>query len=87
MVGRGAQGQPWIVGQIGAQLAGTAPVPAPWGTALAELVVEHYEAMLAEYGTAVGLRAARKHLGWYLGRRVSAGTGSCGARCSPPTTG
>jgi tRNA-dihydrouridine synthase B len=66
MIGRGAQGQPWLVGRIGAELAGDAPPAAPQGGALADLVAEHYEAMLLEYGTRVGLRAARKHLGWYL---------------------
>ena len=34
--------------------------------ALAELVIEHYEGMLADYGIEVGVRAARKHLDWYL---------------------
>ena len=66
MIGRGAQGQPWVVGQIGAELDGREPAPSPEGEALAELIVEQYEAMLTEYGTHVGLRAARKHLGWYL---------------------
>ena len=66
MIGRGAQGQPWIVGQIGAALAG-APVPAaPAGSELVDLVAGHYEAMLDEYGTRIGVRAARKHLDWYL---------------------
>ncbi|HEV7345250.1 MAG TPA: tRNA dihydrouridine synthase DusB [Devosia sp.] len=66
MIGRGAQGQPWAVAQIGAGLAGGAPPAAPQGGELAALIAEHYEDMLIEYGTAVGLRAARKHLGWYL---------------------
>lgn len=66
MIGRGAQGQPWIVGRVGAELAGTEPVDPPEGVALAELVAEHYEAMMVEYGTRVGVRAARKHLDWYL---------------------
>lgn len=66
MLGRGAQGQPWIVGQIGAELAGQVARAAPTGEDLAELIVEHYEAMLEQYGTHVGVRAARKHLGWYL---------------------
>jgi tRNA-dihydrouridine synthase B len=66
MLGRGAQGQPWAVGQIGASLDGREPAMAPSGEALVALVREHYEDMLTEYGTAVGLRAARKHLGWYL---------------------
>jgi tRNA-dihydrouridine synthase B len=66
MVGRGAQGQPWIVGQIGAALSGE-PVPAaPEGDELAAVVSGHYEEMLVEYGREVGVRAARKHLGWYL---------------------
>ncbi|MGV8830678.1 MAG: tRNA dihydrouridine synthase DusB [Devosia sp.] len=66
MLGRGAQGQPWQVGQIGAALAGqTVPVQ-PQGAALVALISEQYEDMLAEYGIGVGLRAARKHLGWYL---------------------
>ena len=67
MIGRGAQGQPWLVGQIGADLAGTATPSAPTGSALADLVREHYEAMLSEYGNSVGVRVARKHLDWYLG--------------------
>lgn len=66
MIGRGAQGQPWRVGQIAAGLAGAAAAPAPQGAELAEIVVEHYEGVLDEYGIAVGVRAARKHLDWYL---------------------
>ncbi len=66
MVGRGAQGRPWIVGQIGAALGGAPVLPAPDGKALSDLVAEHYDAILVTYGTQVGLRAARKHLDWYL---------------------
>lgn len=66
MIGRGAQGQPWAVGQIGAQLAGREPEAAPTGPELAELVAEHYDAMLTDYGTQLGVRVARKHLDWYL---------------------
>ena len=66
MIGRGAQGQPWVVGQIGAALAGRAGPKTPTGAALAELVAEHYEAMLSAYGRALGNRMARKHLDWYL---------------------
>ncbi|ETX27276.1 tRNA dihydrouridine synthase DusB [Roseivivax isoporae] len=73
MVGRGAQGRPWQLARIAAELAGR-PVPAPpEGAALADLVARHYEAMLDFYGTDLGLRVARKHLGWYLdGVRVDA---------------
>ncbi|MFN4212085.1 MAG: tRNA dihydrouridine synthase DusB [Devosia sp.] len=66
MLGRGAQGRPWAVGQIGAGLSGRPGEAAPQGRALTALVAEHYEDMLAEYGIAVGLRAARKHLDWYM---------------------
>lgn len=65
MMGRGAQGQPWAVAQVGAGLAGRAGPATPDGADLVALVTEHYEDMLVEYGTAVGLRAARKHLDWY----------------------
>lgn len=66
MIGRGAQGQPWVVGQIAAGLAGQAADAAPVGAELTAIVVEHYEGVLSEYGTQVGVRAARKHLDWYL---------------------
>jgi tRNA-dihydrouridine synthase B len=65
MLGRGAQGRPWTVGQIGAELCGTEVPVAPGGAELAALIGEQYEEMLIDYGTAVGLRAARKHLDWY----------------------
>jgi tRNA-dihydrouridine synthase B len=66
MIGRGAQGQPWRVGQIAAGLAGLTAPQAPVGAELIAVVVEHYEGVLSEYGTEVGVRAARKHLDWYL---------------------
>ncbi len=66
MVGRGAQGAPWRLAQIAHDLWG-APVPRiPQGADLADLVAEHYQAMLAFYGAGLGLRVARKHLGWYM---------------------
>ncbi|MFC2967397.1 tRNA dihydrouridine synthase DusB [Acidimangrovimonas pyrenivorans] len=66
MVGRGAQGAPWRLAQIAADSFG-APAPAiPEGAALADLVAAHYEAILSFYGSELGLRTARKHLGWYL---------------------
>ena len=66
MIGRGAQGQPWVVGQIGAALDGRLAEPAPTGAALSALVREHYDEVLSAYGTHVGVRVARKHLDWYL---------------------
>lgn len=66
MLGRGAQGRPWLVGQIGAALNGEAGVVAPEGARLLALIHEHYAAMLEEYGSKLGVRVARKHLGWYV---------------------
>ena len=66
MVGRGAQGRPWALAQIAATVFGK-PAPAiPEGPALADMVIGHYEDMLTFYGDHLGLRNARKHLGWYL---------------------
>ncbi len=66
MIGRGAYGRPWIVGLIGAALNGEAQKIAPKGADLADLVAGHYEAVIEHYGREVGLRAARKHISWYI---------------------
>ncbi|WP_425310590.1 tRNA dihydrouridine synthase DusB [Falsirhodobacter halotolerans] len=66
MVGRGAQGRPWVLAQIAAHLFGAPPPVVPQGDALADLIAGHYAAILAFYGTDLGVRIARKHLGWYL---------------------
>ena len=66
MVGRGAQGRPWFPAQLRAALAGQPMPAAPTGADLVDLVAGHHDAMLSHYGRDVGLRAARKHLGWYV---------------------
>ncbi|WP_068110238.1 tRNA dihydrouridine synthase DusB [Tropicimonas marinistellae] len=66
MVGRGAQGRPWRLAEIAADIFGTPKPEVPRGGALAEIVSEHVEAMLSFYGPTLGNRMARKHLGWYL---------------------
>ncbi|MSU91420.1 tRNA dihydrouridine synthase DusB [Rhodobacteraceae bacterium 2CG4] len=66
MVGRGAQGRPWLLAQIAHGL-GQGPAPhVPQGAARIEMICAHHEALLAFYGTELGLRCARKHLGWYM---------------------
>jgi tRNA-dihydrouridine synthase B len=75
MIGRGACGRPWIVGKIDRALSGRAPLPGPED--LAGLVVEHYEAILAHYGEPVGVRVARKHVGWYLDNAASCAVDPC----------
>lgn len=72
MVGRGAQGRPWLLAEIAADLYATPAPKRPCGGDLIDLVQEHYQAMLAFYGVKLGHRVARKHLGWYMD---GAGTG------------
>ena len=66
MVGRGAQGKPWVLAQIAADIFGTPKPDIPKGHALVDMVAGHYEAMLDFYGADLGNRVARKHLGWYM---------------------
>lgn len=68
MVGRGAEGAPWVLAEIAAALYGTPAPVVPEGAALVDLMSAHYEDMLAFYGAALGVKVARKHLGWYLDR-------------------
>ncbi|MBE0454222.1 MAG: tRNA dihydrouridine synthase DusB [Roseovarius sp.] len=66
MIGRGARGRPWLLAQVAAAIWGTPAPRVPQGAALADLVAGHHEAMLSFYGTGLGGRVARKHLGWYM---------------------
>ncbi|RLA41251.1 MAG: tRNA dihydrouridine synthase DusB [Gammaproteobacteria bacterium] len=65
MIGRGAQGQPWLFRQINAYLNGETP-SAPTRREVAEVMLEHINAMHDYYGETMGVRIARKHVGWYL---------------------
>ena len=66
MVGRGAQGAPWRLAEIAHALFGKPAPTIPQGQARADLIIEHYESILAFYGRDLGIRTARKHLSWYL---------------------
>lgn len=68
MIGRGAQGAPWVLAEIAAELYGTPRPKVPEGTDLIDMISGHYEAMLTFYGGELGNRVARKHLGWYMDR-------------------
>ena len=66
MIGRGAQGKPWLLARVAHDLFG-APAPViPQGADFARMVSDHYEAIIRFYGEVIGLRVARKHLGWYM---------------------
>jgi nifR3 family TIM-barrel protein len=66
MIGRAAQGRPWLPGQIARYLAtGRREAAPPLATQFA-LIAALYEEMLVHHGLRVGLRHARKHLGWAL---------------------
>lgn len=65
MIGRAAQGNPWIFRDTAEWLAtGTLP-PAPTVADVQELVTGHLHSLHEFYGIAAGVRIARKHLGWY----------------------
>lgn len=66
MIGRGAQGRPWLLAEIAHALYGTTAPERPSGAAFAEMVMVHYEETLRFYGDLLGLRVARKHLGWFM---------------------
>ncbi|QEY23302.1 tRNA dihydrouridine synthase DusB [Neisseria animalis] len=66
MIGRGAQGQPWLFRDIKHYLAHKT-LPPPLSLAeCSRTILAHLQAMHTFYGSADGLRIARKHLGWYL---------------------
>jgi tRNA-dihydrouridine synthase B len=66
MIGRGAQGAPWKLAQIAHDIYGTPAPKIPEGGSLGRMILDHYDDMLTFYGRELGLRMARKHLGWYL---------------------
>lgn len=70
MVGRAAQGRPWLLGQIAHYLATGTPLPEPGPAEVREILLGHLQALHAFYGESAGVRIARKHLGWYARDRT-----------------
>lgn len=66
MIGRGAYGAPWMPGRVAATLASGIDPGAPDREAQRAIALEHVEAMFGHYGGALGIKNARKHIGWYL---------------------
>jgi len=65
MIGRAAQGRPWIFREIAHFLATGTTLPAPSPAEARDIVLEHLLALHEFYGEHMGVRIARKHLGWY----------------------
>lgn len=65
MVGRAAQGRPWIFGEIAHHLATGEHLPAPALDEVRDVLLDHLRALHDFYGEPQGVRIARKHLGWY----------------------
>jgi tRNA-dihydrouridine synthase B len=66
MIGRAAQGRPWICREIDYFLRTGGYLPAPLVDEVRELMNEHLPAHYAFYGEYLGVRTARKHIGWYV---------------------
>ena len=65
MIGRGAYGRPWLLGQVMAELGGGGVRPDPSLDEQLDTMLGQYEDMLSLYGTHTGVNLARKHIGWY----------------------
>ena len=65
MIGRGAYGKPWLLGQVMHWWRTGTMLASPSFAEQYAVVVEHYRGMLDLYGEGVGVKVARKHLGWY----------------------
>ncbi|HZP64715.1 MAG TPA: tRNA dihydrouridine synthase DusB [Rudaea sp.] len=65
LVGRAAQGRPWIFREISHYLATGERLPAPAAAEVCTILCSHLQALYAFYGETPGVRVARKHLGWY----------------------
>jgi tRNA-dihydrouridine synthase B len=66
MIGRAAQGNPWIFREIAHHLESGETLPAPTYAEMKAITVEHLHRLHAYYGEHIGVRIARKHLGWYV---------------------
>lgn len=66
MIGRAAQGRPWIFRQINHYLATGHLSPEPTLGEVRDLMLHHVRALHAFYGEEAGVRVARKHIGWYI---------------------
>ncbi|MDM3872651.1 tRNA dihydrouridine synthase DusB [Porticoccus sp. W117] len=66
MIGRSAQGQPWIFREINHFLATGRELSGPQPQEVKDILLRHINGLYSHYGDYMGLRIARKHVGWYL---------------------
>ena len=66
MIGRAAQGRPWIFREVDHYLAHGTRLPAPTWREVRDVLLEHLDDHYRFYGEFTGVRTARKHIGWYL---------------------
>ena len=72
MIGRAAQGNPWIFGQVDHYLNTGELLPAPSNSEIKRVLGKHLESLYDFYGEYLGVRIARKHIGWYCRDRDNA---------------
>ena len=65
MIGRAAQGRPWIFREISHYLATGRHLPTPGPAEISDILCQHLENLYAFYGEYTGVRVARKHIAWY----------------------
>ena len=65
MIGRGAYGKPWLLGQVVTDLCQDGQKPDPSMDEQLAIILEQYDAMQSLYGAQTGVNLARKHIGWY----------------------
>jgi tRNA-dihydrouridine synthase B len=74
MIGRAAQGRPWIFREIEHYLASGKHLPAPEVGEIHGVLIQHLHALYALYGQHCGVRIARKHIGWYTSELAGGST-------------
>lgn len=72
MIGRAAQGRPWIFREVGHYLSTGNLLPPPSPAEVRDIMFDHLETLYRFYGEFTGVRVARKHLGWYCQGRPDA---------------
>lgn len=73
MIGRAAQGRPWIFREVVHYLTTGQELPPPALQEVRQILLEHVRGLHQLYGDVLGPRIARKHVGWYLAEQDSAG--------------